>query len=193
MIDFNRYTDFLDCTGQLKILVIGDVMIDSYIWGNVTRISPEAPVPVVSVEKRENLLGGAANVALNIKALGANPILCSYIGKDAKGDEFLDICKNENLSTEGLLKSDSRNTTTKFRVIGNNSQLIRVDEESLHDLNDEETKNITIVFNNIINDHNISAIILQDYNKGLLTNARQIADTLITVSPAPETSAIERM
>ena len=81
---------------KLNVLIIGDVMIDSYLWGNVSRISPEAPVPIVAVNKRENRLGGAANVILNIKSLGANPIVCSVIGNDAKGNDFMDLLKKEH-------------------------------------------------------------------------------------------------
>ncbi len=111
-------------------LVIGDVMVDSYIWGNVSRISPEAPVPIVEVKKRENRLGGAANVGLNLKALGATAILCSVIGTDQRGDDFTGLLKKEGLPLDGIVKCNDRITTTKFRVIGNNAQLLRVDEET---------------------------------------------------------------
>src|SRR4051812_48495334 len=104
-------------------------MIDNYLWGKVERISPEAPVPIVSVQKKESRLGGAANVAINIQALGANPILCSVIGGDINGRLFLDMLQQLNMSSEGLIQSNERPTTIKTRVIGNNHQMLRVDEE----------------------------------------------------------------
>src|SRR5437868_12308444 len=112
---------------NLNVLIIGDVMVDSYMWGKVSRVSPEAPVPIVAVQKKERRLGGAANVALNVQALGANPVMCSVIGVDLEGQAFLDLLKNQKLSQKGILKSRDRITTVKTRVMGNNSQLIRVD------------------------------------------------------------------
>src|SRR5690349_752881 len=114
----------------LNILIIGDVMMDSYLWGAVERISPEAPVPVVSVRKRENRLGGAANVALNIQSLGAKPIICSVIGDDAEGITFLQMLKEHNLSFQGMITVKGRPTTVKTRVIGQNQQMLRIDEET---------------------------------------------------------------
>lgn len=152
-----------------KILVVGDVMIDSYLWGKVDRISPEAPVPVVAVKKRENRLGGAANVALNLKSLGAKPVLCSAIGDDSKGNEFVELLKNENLSFEGITKSSNRITTTKFRVFGNNSQLIRVDEEILSDLIKDDFDRLLSVIHHLMNKGDVKAIVFQDYNKGVLS------------------------
>ncbi len=100
----------------LNILIIGDVMMDSYLWGNVERISPEAPVPVVSVKKKENRLGGAANVALNIQALGANALICAAIGDDVEGDEFVRLMEHQELNTDGLIRVSNRPTTVKTRV-----------------------------------------------------------------------------
>lgn len=154
-----------------KIIVIGDVMIDSYIWGSVDRISPEAPVPIVAVEKRENRLGGAANVGINIKSLGATPFLCSVIGKDQKGDEFLQLMKDGDLPQRGILQSNKRITTTKFRVIGNNTQILRVDEEIQSDLEKEEQQNLFENITEIIEEENIDAIIFQDYDKGIINES----------------------
>src|ERR1700740_2446358 len=124
---------------ELNVLIIGDVMVDSYMWGKVNRISPEAPVPIVAIESKERRLGGAANVALNIQAMGANPILCSVIGIDYEGQIFLDLLKNQKLSQKGILKSRTRITTNKTRVIGNNHQILRVDEEVEGDISVSET------------------------------------------------------
>jgi len=152
-----------------KIIVIGDVMIDSYIWGSVDRISPEAPVPIVAVDKRESRLGGAANVGLNIKSLGATVFLCSVIGEDLKGNEFLQLMKDENLSQKGILQSKNRITTTKFRVIGNNTQILRVDEEIQTYLEKNEQEKLFQKITEIDEVENIDAIIFQDYDKGIIS------------------------
>lgn len=151
-----------------KVIIIGDVMVDSYIWGKVNRISPEAPVPVVEVSKREDRLGGAANVGLNIKALGAEPYLCSVIGNDKKGEDYLNLMISQNLPTTGILKSDKRLTTTKFRVIGNNTQMLRVDEEIKSALDEEDQSKLLDVISQIINNEGIDVIIFQDYDKGVI-------------------------
>jgi rfaE bifunctional protein kinase chain/domain len=154
----------------LNVLIIGDVMIDSYLWGKVNRISPEAPVPIVAVGKKERRLGGAANVALNVQALGANPILCSVIGVDYEGQAFLDLLKTQRLSQKGILKSRDRITTVKTRVMGNNSQLLRVDDEDETDITPSETQQLLMLISYIINHDKIDVIIFEDYNKGLITS-----------------------
>jgi rfaE bifunctional protein kinase chain/domain len=152
-----------------KVIIIGDVMIDSYIWGKVNRISPEAPVPVVEVSKREDRLGGAANVGLNIKALGAEPYLCSVIGDDNKGSDYLKLMTSQNLPINGIIKSKARLTTTKFRVIGNNTQMLRVDEEIKSYLNKEDQSNLLVKITQIIKTAGIDVIIFQDYDKGVIS------------------------
>lgn len=156
---------------DLKILIIGDVMIDAYLWGHVSRISPEAPVPIVAVKKRANRLGGAANVALNIKAMGATPILCSVVGQDEKANTFLKLMKKRKMVTDGILKSKMRLTTTKFRVIGNNAQMLRVDEEIENPLNEEDHQNFVRKLETIFKDFQVDAVIFQDYDKGVITPA----------------------
>lgn len=143
-------------------------MIDAYLWGKVDRISPEAPVPVVAVNKRENRLGGAANVALNILSLGAKPILMGVLGDDSKGHEFISIMKNVGLSPEAMILSKERITTTKFRILGNNMQMLRVDEEDTHALSPALKKEFLNRFELIINERKIDAIIFEDYDKGLI-------------------------
>ncbi len=125
----NEIINLFKSFNKLKALIIGDVMIDSYYYGKVDRISPEAPVPIVSVSKKDNRLGGAANVALNIKALGATPILCSVIGGDNASKTFKKLLETEHLSTEGIISSKDRITTVKTRIIGNKHQVLRVDSE----------------------------------------------------------------
>ncbi len=168
MFDKEKISKLFDSFNDLNVLIIGDVMVDSYLWGNVDRISPEAPVPVVSITKRENRLGGAANVALNIKSMGANPILCSVVGDDTKGDEFVALLDDQLMDSSGILKIRNRITTTKFRVIGNNIQLLRVDEEVDHDLDKDDKERLFGKFLEIIEKQNVDVIIFQDYDKGVI-------------------------
>ncbi|MEX1188059.1 MAG: bifunctional ADP-heptose synthase [Bacteroidia bacterium] len=152
---------------SLKVLIIGDVMVDSYIFGKVERISPEAPVPVVHVISKEKRLGGAANVARNIKALGATPILSGTIGKDKDGDEFLLMLADEGLSISGMIRLD-RPTTVKTRIIGNKHQLLRVDEEVESPLNKAEATHFNDFVLNLLKKEQPNAVIFEDYDKGLI-------------------------
>lgn len=152
-----------------NIVVIGDVMIDSYLWGKVDRISPEAPVPVVTGTKNENRLGGAANVALNIKSLGGNPILCSVIGKDDKGILFYDIMHETGLSAMGIIQNPSRKTTAKTRIISGNQHLLRIDEEIAEEIPDKLATEFSYVISHILKHNEVSAIVFEDYNKGVIT------------------------
>jgi len=152
-----------------NILIIGDVMIDAYLWGNVERISPEAPVPIVAVTKRASRLGGAANVALNVKAMGATPVLCTVIGQDEKADTFMELMHKRQMATGGILRSKNRLTTTKFRVIGNNTQMLRVDEEIDNPLTNEDHLTFLHQIENIFKEYTIDGIIFQDYDKGVVT------------------------
>ncbi|MFL2574657.1 MAG: bifunctional heptose 7-phosphate kinase/heptose 1-phosphate adenyltransferase [Flavobacteriales bacterium] len=150
-----------------RILIVGDAIIDTYLWGEIHRMSPEAPVPVVDVAVNQNdsRLGGAANVALNLKELGAESILCTVIGNDNRGIIFEQLMQEQGLSLEGMLISNGRKTTTKTRVIADNKHQLRIDEEDTYPIRVENQ------FYNLIEKltHNIDAIILQDYNKGVLT------------------------
>ncbi len=152
-----------------KVLIIGDVMVDAYLFGKVDRISPEAPVPVVSVTGRHSRMGGAANVALNISALGATPFLCSVIGNDVRGNEFIALLEKRGMSSLGIIKSNNRPTTTKFRILGNNVQMLRVDEEVELYINRHEEKDLLIKIQEIIDKEQIDAIIFEDYDKGSIT------------------------
>ena len=152
-----------------KILIIGDVMIDAYVWGKVKRISPEAPVPVLNSQKKENRLGGAANVALNVKALGAKPILASVIGDDNKGQTFLELLKKRELTAKGILLAKNRITTTKTRIISHNQQLIRLDREIETPLDKKYEQLLIENTKKIIADEKIDAIIFEDYDKGSIT------------------------
>jgi D-glycero-beta-D-manno-heptose-7-phosphate kinase len=163
-----------------NILIIGDVMIDAYLWGKVDRISPEAPVPIVSLRKRENRLGGAANVALNIQSMGATPILCSVIGKDEKSQVFFDLMQKQQLDTGGLITSSNRVTTTKFRIIGNNMQMLRVDEETEKELIPGESLLLFEKITQTINEKAVGAIVFEDYDKGVIT--RWLIDEVVKLA-----------
>ena len=165
----NAIQDIFPKIAQEKILIIGDVMIDSYMWGSVTRISPEAPVPVVSITKREQRLGGAANVALNIEAMGATPIICSVLGNDDFGKTFQQLMYNNGMDRRGIISSDNRMTTVKSRVIGNNMHIVRVDEESTHPLSTIEEDELIDRVRRIVKSMPVDAIIFQDYDKGNIT------------------------
>jgi rfaE bifunctional protein kinase chain/domain len=154
---------------QMNILIVGDVMIDAYLWGKVDRISPEAPVPVVAVTKKENRPGGAANVAINIQALGAKAFLFATIGNDKTANECIDVLKEFNLSVDGILKSNNRTTTVKTRVIGNNHHLMRVDEEHTDDLNKEDSEKLANHICESIKKIKPHVIIFEDYDKGCIT------------------------
>ena len=166
MTDFEKMTIGVD---NQTILIVGDVMIDSYLWGNVERISPEAPVPIVAVNRRENRLGGAANVALNIQAMGAKPIMCTVLGNDEKANEFIALMKDADMDTQGIIKSDDRITTVKFRILGNNVQLLRVDEEITAPLLPKDEDRLIEQVKNILATTKVDAIIFQDYDKGNIT------------------------
>ena len=153
----------------MHIMVIGDVMVDSYLWGKVERISPEAPVPVVTCTKRENRMGGAANVALNLSSLGAKVVMCAVTGSDEKALLLRQLMEQEGMP-DGLLLSDTgRVTTTKTRVISGSQQLIRVDEEDVHFL-DATMENVFIEkIITYLDRAKVDAIIFQDYDKGVIT------------------------
>ncbi len=164
-MDFKRLFDqFL---GK-RILVVGDVMIDSYLRGKVNRVSPEAPVPIVSLEKEEDRLGGAANVAVNLVALGAAPVICSVVGSDKQGNDLQFLLKNAGISSEGLINSHTRKTTVKTRVIGNNQQLLRIDSEQTDPVSEKEEELLIRKVEELLMD-GVDGIIFEDYNKGVLT------------------------
>jgi len=152
-----------------KVLIIGDVMIDTYLWGSVERVSPEAPVPIVSGVIEENRLGGAANVALNIKAMGAVPILCSVIGDDDRGKLILELLEEQLLTDIGLVVDNRRVTTQKTRIISGSQHLLRVDEEMDIFLNKRVQEEFLELISSLLESGGIDAIIMQDYDKGVLT------------------------
>ncbi|MEX0966296.1 MAG: bifunctional ADP-heptose synthase [Bacteroidia bacterium] len=149
-----------------RVLIVGDVMLDAYWWGNVNRISPEAPVPIVLVKKKEHRLGGAANVALNVKELGGNPVLCSVIGKDYDGGHLTDLLELRGISSDNLIRSKDRPTTVKTRILGNNHQLLRVDNELDLPLTEKDKQHLEKMVDDLLT--NIDVVVFEDYDKGLL-------------------------
>ncbi len=160
---------------DLQVLIVGDVMLDSYIWGSVERVSPEAPVPVVSVRKRDVRLGGAANVALNVQALGAKPILCALIGDDDAGKKLLQNLSEHGISKEGIVVSGERPTTVKTRVIASHQHVVRVDEESDAVASGGEEKLLLEKIKTLL--PKCQVVIFEDYDKGVL-NATIIEKTV---------------
>jgi D-glycero-beta-D-manno-heptose-7-phosphate kinase len=152
-----------------EVLIVGDVMLDRYLFGSVTRISPEAPVPVVLHKNNDDRLGGAANVALNIAALGGVPHLCSVVGDDEAADVLEGILPQFNISSAHLIRSKKRKTTLKTRIIGNNQQMLRIDHEDTHDLEASESQRLLDNVISLLNQNRCKVLIFQDYNKGVLT------------------------
>ena len=180
MKNYQSIKEVFEAFNQLKVLIIGDVMLDAYLWGKVDRISPEAPVPIVAVNKRESRLGGAANVAINIKALGATSFLCSVIGNDRNGNELVGLMKDIGMNDSGMVLSTDRVTTVKTRVIGNNHQLIRVDDEMIHALSKVEEDALYIKIASIIEKNKIDVIVFEDYDKGVLNES--IIERVVTLA-----------
>lgn len=172
-----------------RIAVVGDMMLDGYFWGDVRRISPEAPVPVLEVEEEFFRFGGAANVALNVSTLGGIPIPIGVIGYDNYGTIFSSLLNESKITDDGIMIDESRPTTTKTRVIANSQHVVRIDKESKDYIDGKmEKKIINYVIENI---NDFDAVLLQDYNKGVLTESliKEIIDVaikddkLITVDP----------
>lgn len=156
---------------QMRAFIIGDAMVDAYLWGNVERLSPEAPIPVVAVTQREYRLGGAANVALNIQALGAVPVLFTVIGNDDMGSRFLEIIKEKNLPDTGILTDGGRMTTVKSRIIGRGRHIARVDEESVEFIPDKIEDELYKVIAAELTVNPPDVVIFVDYDKGVITPA----------------------
>lgn len=171
MMDHKSFTNLLEGFTTTKIGVVGDIMLDTYWWGGVDRISPEAPVPIVSLQRKETRVGGAANVALNLRALGAPTTLFAVIGKDVEGDALNGLLKAEGIDTQYIYASESRVTTNKVRIMGRNQQMMRLDHENTHDINEAESKALLDNFYAYVDKEQPALIILEDYNKGVLTAA----------------------
>lgn len=188
----NRLEQILDCFGKVKVAVVGDMMLDDYIIGTVDRISPEAPVPVVSVKKERFVLGGAANVVNNLATLGAKTLCFGVIGDDSDGDRLLNVFREKNIDVTGVIRVEDRPTIVKRRIIAGTQQLLRLDWEDASNIR----KEIEDLLLNKIKEHidEIDAFILSDYDKGVLTPrvAKEIIEMakgkniIVTVDPKPK-------
>jgi D-beta-D-heptose 7-phosphate kinase/D-beta-D-heptose 1-phosphate adenosyltransferase len=162
------YNALIDAFSQARVLVIGDVMLDRYIWGDVTRISPEAPVPVVAKVRETRAAGGAANVALNVVSLGGQAEIVGVLGSDSSGEELREILQQSGLSTDGLVCEAGRRSTVKTRIIAHSQHLVRLDEESTGGILPEtEQALLDRVRSRLVDCH---VVVLSDYAKGVLTN-----------------------
>lgn len=157
---------YLEDAKSKTVAIIGDIMMDRYFWGSVSRISPEAPVPVVDIEEETMHLGGAANVGYNLCSLGLRPILCGVIGNDNSGKKVIELCEKAGIDSTVLIEDGSRPTTVKTRIIGNNQQIARLDRESRDTISSESAK---AILERLKLYPDISAIIFEDYNKGVIS------------------------
>jgi rfaE bifunctional protein kinase chain/domain len=154
---------------KMKVAVIGDVMLDTYWWGNVERISPEAPVPIVSVSKREKRVGGAGNVALNVQALGTSVALLTILGDDDEGIQLKNLLQEKNIDTRFILESKKRITTNKIRIISRNQHMMRLDAEIVCDIDVSDEEKLQNQIEKFITSEKPDVVIFEDYNKGILT------------------------
>jgi len=166
MTDFEKL--FKDFT-NLRVAVIGDVMLDTYLWGKVERISPEAPVPVVAIEKKEQRIGGAGNVALNTVSLGAETTLFSVVGDDADAEILSGLLQNEHVDTKYIIKSRERITTNKVRIISRNQEMLRLDTELTDNISEDDEEMLFKNFTSFVKRYQPALVIFEDYNKGVLT------------------------
>jgi D-glycero-beta-D-manno-heptose-7-phosphate kinase len=164
--DFEKlFDDF----SKIKVAVVGDIMLDTYWWGNVERISPEAPVPVVALDKKELRIGGAGNVALNTVSLGAATVMFSVIGNDDDGNTLVFLLEKNRIDTSNIVRSNERITTNKTRIISRNQHMLRLDAEMTKEINEDEQLALLKRFADFVKDEKPSVVIFEDYNKGVLT------------------------
>lgn len=174
-----NFQELFQKIASIKVGVIGDVMLDTYMWGSVERISPEAPVPIVSMQKKEYRIGGAGNVALNISSLGAQAFVLSVTGDDEEATCLNQLFQNQGINTSYSFKSKERITTNKTRVISRNQQMMRLDAEITNDLSKNEETMLLSRFKNFVETEKPDVVILQDYNKGILTET--VIRTVISI------------
>lgn len=164
----NHLNQMLDSFEHRKVLVLGDIMLDRYLSGKVSRISPEAPVPVLNYEGKRSCLGGAANVALNLRGLGAEVYLAGLVGKDEEGEMIHALLDEKSIDASCVVTGD-RMTTSKTRVMSADQHLLRVDRENIHPLDDHEHAALMDAIGDLLQKKAIELVIFQDYNKGVLT------------------------
>jgi rfaE bifunctional protein kinase chain/domain len=156
-----------DAFSDLRVLIVGDVMIDSYLWGKVERISPEAPVPIVQLRKQERRLGGAANVALNVRALGAKATIATVVGDDAESQTLFQLFQEADIDTSAVVRSANRPTTVKHRILAGSQHLLRVDSETTEPIAETESQQLIAKIQALLPQTDV--LIFEDYDKGVLT------------------------
>ena len=167
-MELNRFKEITSGFSEKNVLVVGDLMLDTYLWGNAERISPEAPVPIVKVNKIEHNPGGAANIALNLATLGCKVSVIGLIGSDMEGKILINILDQRNIVCTNLVESKNRPTTVKSRIIAHNQQVVRADREVLTDLSESSNKALVEAVDSNLSD--VDAVVLGDYNKGVLNS-----------------------
>lgn len=183
---------YIDRFAAARILVVGDIIMDRFIWGSVSRISPEAPVPVVDVEQETQMLGGAANVIRNMTTLGARPILCGVVGDDRTGEEILSALTHMGLKTDGVLREPGRPTSIKTRIVAHHQQVVRFDRETRSDLNPQSIQQMIDYIGNQLD--TVDTVVVSDYGKGVISGdlmigmrhlcrSRSNRKTMIAVDP----------
>lgn len=193
--DKDLLRSYVDRFSRAKIFVIGDIIMDEYIWGDVSRISPEAPVPVVEVKEETKMLGGAANVIHNMATLGASPVLCGVVGKDPTGQEIINKIKSMGLNTEGIVQQEDRPTSVKTRIVARNQQVVRFDREMRGDISDKSMRSILKIIEKHLD--NIDGIVVSDYGKGVISSAlmKELRDLVrgasIIIAVDPKTGNFE--
>jgi rfaE bifunctional protein kinase chain/domain len=186
---------YIDGFSQAKIFVIGDIILDEYVWGDVSRISPEAPVPVVAVTQETKMLGGAANVIHNLATLGASPVLCGVIGEDRAGHEIITKIKEMGLKTDGIVPERDRPTSVKTRVVAQNQQVVRFDRERRSDISPESLGRILDIIKKNLD--TIDGIVVSDYGKGVISSdlmkglREMVRDDSVIIAVDPKTGNFE--
>ena len=168
-MDLRRITEIISGFGDARVLILGDIMLDEYMYGSVDRISPEAPVPVVNISSSKILLGGAANVAANICSLGGEALLLGTVGDDEAASKISQLLKTEKISDDLLVTDLTRRTTIKTRIIAHGQQIVRADREDRHEVNPDIEKEIISRFLSVADD--IQAVIISDYGKGVINQS----------------------
>lgn len=193
--DRDLLRSYVDRFCRARIFVIGDIIMDEYIWGDVSRISPEAPVPVVDVKEETKMLGGAANVIHNMATLGASPILCGVVGKDITGKEIINKIGEMGLDASGIVTEENRPTSIKTRIVARNQQVVRFDRERRGDITDKSMHSILKIIEK--NLHNIDGIVVSDYGKGVISSGlmKELRDLVrgasIIIAVDPKTGNFE--
>ncbi len=192
------FKEYVDRFPEAGVLVVGDIIVDEYVWGDVSRISPEAPVPVVDVRRETRMCGGAANVIYNLASMGASPVLCGVVGEDADGNYLLNKIRELGLTTKGIICEKGRPTSIKTRIVAHNQQVVRFDRESRNRIAPETTEGILSVIRDRL-DH-IDAIIVSDYGKGVISTPlmrglrelmKEASDLPVIITVDPKTGNFE--